>query len=304
MWNTNMTGNIFNIQKFCTSDGPGIRTTVFMKGCPLRCAWCHNPESQNGKPELLYYADKCVSCLRCLPLCQTGAQTVRDGKHFLERERCVGCFACVATGCDALARVGKSMSVDEVMNEVLKDKAFYETSGGGITLSGGEPLWQAEFAAELLGAAKLEGLNTCIETCGFVKQSILADILPLVDTFLFDIKLTDDETHRKYTGVPFEPILENLRFIDSMGANIVLRCPIIPGVNDNMEHFERVAAIANETRGVIEINVEPYHPFGASKCSGLGQLYRMENTRFPTSEEAGKWVDELSGLCRKIVKKA
>ena len=141
-----MTGTIFNIQKFCTSDGPGIRTTVFMKGCPLRCPWCHNPESQNEMPELLYYEDKCVSCLRCLPLCRTGAQFVRDGKHFLDREKCVGCFACVATGCDALAQAGKSMSVDEVMNEVLKDRVFYETSGGGITLSGGEPLWQAKFA--------------------------------------------------------------------------------------------------------------------------------------------------------------
>ena len=299
-----MNGTIFNIQKFCTSDGPGIRTNVFLKGCPLRCAWCHNPESQNIRPELLYYADKCVSCLRCLPLCRTGAQTVKDRRHFLDREKCVTCFECVGTGCDALARVGKNMSVDEVMDEVIKDKAFYDASGGGMTLSGGEPLWQGVFAAELLGAAKRAGINNCVETCGFVKRGTLKDVLPLVDTFLFDIKLTDDETHRKYTGVPFGPILENLRFIDSMGADIVLRCPIIPGVNDNPEHFERVAEIADETRGVTGIDIEPYHPLGTSKCAGLGRSYAMKDTEFPTPEESDRWVEEMSGMCRKTVRKA
>lgn len=299
-----MTGTVFNIQKFCTSDGPGIRTTVFLKGCPLKCAWCHNPESQSAKPELLYYADKCVSCLRCLPLCRTGAQTVRDGKHFLDREKCVNCFQCVGTGCNALARVGVKMTTGEVMEEVLKDKTFYDTSGGGITLSGGEPLWQGEFAAELLGAARRAGINTCVETCGFVRRDILTGVLPLVDTFLFDIKLTDDEAHKRHTGVMFAPILENLRFIDSLGARIVLRCPIIPGVNDNTEHFERVARIGDETHGVTEINIEPYHPLGASKCAGLGRSYKMSETDFPTPEEADRWVDELSGMCHKTVRKA
>ena len=299
-----MTGTIFNIQKFCTSDGPGIRTTVFLKGCPLRCAWCHNPESQRREPELLYYADKCVSCLRCLPLCRSGAQTIRDGKHFLEREKCVGCFECTRTGCDALAQVGRIVSVDEVMDEVLKDKAFYDTSGGGMTLSGGEPLFQADFAAELLGAAKSAGIGTCIETCGFVKHEVLEAVTPFVDSFLFDIKLTDDAKHRKYTGVPFAPILDSLRFIDSLGTDIVLRCPIIPGVNDDIEHFSRIAATAEETRGVTEIDIEPYHPLGASKCAGLGRPYEMKDTVFPTPEEADEWVRIISGMCRKPVRKA
>ena len=173
-----------------------------------------------------------------------------------------------------------------------------------MTLSGGEPLWQGEFAAELLGAAKRAGINNCVETCGFAKRGTLKDVLPLVDTFLFDIKLTDDETHRKYTGVPFGPILENLRFIDSMGADIVLRCPIIPGVNDNPEHFERVAEIADETRGVTGIDIEPYHPLGTSKCAGLGRSYAMKDTEFPTPEESDRWVEEMSGMCRKTVRKA
>lgn len=194
-------GIVFNIQKFCLQDGPGIRTTVFLKGCPLHCAWCHNPESHSEKSCVLYDKEKCVGCGKCGETCQNGAHAFTT-EHTVDREKCITCGACVkACDNDALELVGKEMSVDEVLSEVLKDRAFYENSGGGLTLSGGEPLLQFDFSYEVLRQARLNGINTCVETCGFTSTEKITKIAQVTDVFLYDWKLTDDELHKRYTGV-------------------------------------------------------------------------------------------------------
>lgn len=243
-----MNGTIFDIQKFCTSDGPGIRTTVFFKGCPLKCLWCHNPESQSREREIMFYPDKCKGCGRC-----------RDaGEDFV-------CYN------DARRSCGRVVSADEVIEEVLRDKVFYESSDGGITLSGGEPLYQADFALEILKKAKSVGLHTAIETCGFASRGTVEKIAEYTDLFLFDFKETDGKRHREFTGVDNAVILENLRFIDSLGKEIVLRCPIIPTCNDRNEHYEGIANLANSHTNVKKIEIEPYHSLGEGKYTALGR---------------------------------
>ncbi len=238
-----MTGTVFNIQRYCTEDGPGIRTTVFLKGCPLRCVWCHNPEAQDRAPQLL------------------------DG------ELC-----------------GKNMTVGEVMSEVLRDAAFYKTSGGGMTLSGGEPLLQGGFACELLREAKNKGLHTCVETCGHVPSETIKRSAEYTDIYLYDIKETDAERHRLYTGAADSTVLENLRLLDSFGKSIILRCPVIPGFNDCEEHLVNIARLANELRNVIEIQVEPYHDLGVGKYSKLGREYQLTDVKVPDKETVCQWT--------------
>ena len=243
-----MNGTIFDIQKFCTSDGPGIRTTVFFKGCPLKCLWCHNPESQSTERQIMFYPDKCKGCGRCR----------NAGDDFV-------CYN------DARRSCGRVVSSDEVIEEVMRDKVFYETSGGGVTLSGGEPLYQADFALEILKKSKESGLHTAIETCGFASKHTIEKIAEYTDLFLFDYKETDRELHRKFTGADNSVILENLRLVDSLGRGIVLRCPIIPTCNDRTQHYDGISSIANSLKNVKRIEIEPYHPLGEGKYSALGR---------------------------------
>ena len=197
-----MTSNVFNIQKFCVNDGPGIRTTVFIKGCPLNCLWCHNPESKNLKSELLFRSDKCTLCGRCVPACPLGLHTVSAEGHIFDREKCVACGKCAeACFADALEIAGKKTSVEDVLKEVMKDEAFYKNSGGGMTLSGGEPMLNFDFTLELLKQGKEKGLHICMETCGFADSEKYKAVAPYVDIFLWDYKLTSPELHKKYTGV-------------------------------------------------------------------------------------------------------
>lgn len=254
-----MKGMIFNIQKFCTSDGPGIRTTVFLKGCPLSCVWCHNPESQSPRRELLVYPHKCVGCGRCAGVT---AETEDFTCYHSAKELC-----------------GREASVDEVLDEVMKDQPFYETSGGGMTLSGGEPLYQAEFAEALLSEAKKRGLHTAVETAGFLKTDTLLRLAEHIDLFLFDYKETDPVRHKEYTGVDNRLILENLRTLGKAGKPIILRCPIIPGYNDREEHYKGIAAMANELATVKEINIEPYHSLGDGKYAAEGRTAAKIETR-------------------------
>ena len=297
-----MKGTIFNIQKFCVNDGPGIRTTVFLKGCPLNCIWCHNPESKLSNSEIMFYADKCTACGRCATVCPNNCHSFDGGVHRFERSRCIKCFKCTETGCDALERVGKEITTDEVIDEVLKDKIFYDNSGGGITLSGGEPIYQFEFSLEMLKKAKENGLRTAIETCGLTSAERIREISEYTDLFLFDYKETNRELHKKFTGVENDIILENLAVINEMKKKIILRCPIIPGCNDKKEHFDGIAEIANKFEHISHIELEPYHSLGESKYISLGST---EHTfALPSDEDKDTWLSAVRSATDKEVKLA
>lgn len=286
---------LFNIQKFCINDGPGIRTTVFFKGCPLNCLWCHNPESKSTAPQLLFDPQKCIGCGECAVCTHNALQN---------RGACAQCGACAAV-CPTGARemAGYTATTAEILEEVLKDSAFYETSGGGMTLSGGEPMLQFEATLELLTAAKETGLHTCMETCGFASPDRYRRIQPLVDLFLFDYKLTDPALHKQYIGQDNTLILENLQMLDELGAKTVLRCPIIPGINDTEEHFSGIAATANRLKNIQGIDVEPFHPMGSSKLTRLGKEDPMAGLGFPEEETVQQWIATLQSKTDVKVKK-
>lgn len=296
-------GTVFNIQKFCVNDGPGIRTSVFLKGCPLRCAWCHNPESQRIAFELAYDGDKCLGCGRCVSLCPSGAHWFAGGKHELDRELCLGCGSCVGPLCPATELFGKEMSAESVIAEVMRDSIFYETSGGGMTLTGGEPMAQFDFTMELLRLGKEAGLHICMETCGFSSAEKYALCAEYVDLFLWDWKLTDRELHKMYTGVYNDTIIDNLRLLDSMGAKFVLRCPVIPGINDNDGHFRGIAHVANSHSGVTAVEVEPYHPLGKAKSERLGREYSIGDIEFPDNARAEEWIARIASFTDKPVRR-
>ncbi len=267
-----MTGCVFNIQKFSIHDGPGIRTTVFLKGCPLRCLWCHNPEGLEPSPEIEFEPSKCIGCGACVSACPAGCQTMDKAGRGFDRSRCDRCGKCAdvcLTG--SLKRVGRRMTVGEVMAKVLDDRLFYETSGGGMTLSGGEAFFQPDFALALLESAKEEGLHTALETSGFCSRAVMMKAVPLTDLFLFDYKATGEELHKRLTCVLQAPILDNLRALSDAGARIVLRCPIIPGANDTEEHFTAVAALMETLSGIEAADLEAYHPLGTGKAPKIGK---------------------------------
>ena len=297
-------GTIFNIQKFSINDGPGIRTTVFYKGCPLNCLWCHNPESKSKKQELLFDAKKCAACMKCAEACPQGCHRQQDGCHVFDRAKCIQCCKC-AEVCmfDALEAVGYQKTVSEVLEEVLKDKTFYDCSGGGVTLSGGEPMYQLQFTCELLAELKKHGLHTCMETCGYASAEAFKRVAGLVDIFLFDYKETDSAKHEAYTGVPNERILANLQMLDDMGCKLILRCPIIPTLNDTREHLEGIAVTANSLKNILQIDVEPYHPLGMGKAQNLGKAYPLADLTFPSNETVDAWIAQIAAKTDVPVKK-
>lgn len=295
-----MIGTVFNIQRFCVNDGPGIRTTVFMKGCPLGCMWCHNPESHRPEPELMFYKDKCINCGNCAALCVSGCHTFLNNRHIFEREKCVKCFECIKAGCGALEKAGYEISSDDVITEVMKDRIFYDNSGGGMTVSGGEPLFQFEFLLDLLKRAKENGLHTAVETCGFVTSDKIKQIAKFVDLFLYDYKETDTRMHKKFTGVDNALILNNLSILDKMGKKIVLRCPIIPGYNDRDDHFKGIGAVADVTKNVLHIEIEPYHPLGSIKYHSLDMP--ESEIEVPSEKDKSIWYTKIcAGTGKKVL---
>ncbi len=267
----NFTGIIFDIQRFCLHDGPGIRTTVFLKGCPLSCAWCHNPESQKGCPQLMYYAKSCIGCGECARVCESNAHTLKDGRHVFNIKLCRGCMKCTEVCyADALHRSGEEKSADDIIDTVLRDKPFFG-GGGGVTFSGGEPFYQPHFLLELAKRAKSEGLHVCIETSGAAKREHLLEAAKYTDLFLFDCKLQPGAAHKKYIGCSGNELIDNLMVLDSIGARTILRCPIIPEINDSKEHFSYIASLATKLRNLTAINIQPYHATGLQKSHALGE---------------------------------
>ena len=285
-------GIIFNIQRFSIHDGPGIRTTVFMKGCPLNCVWCHNPESREIKPEIAYYPSKCLGCGACAAVCPCKRHIMDPQGHAFERGGCVRCGICSrACPSGALEIIGKEMTAAEVISEVKKDEPFYRNSGGGMTLSGGEPFFQPEFTQALLTLAKSEGLHTCVETCGAAAYELLDRAAGFTDIFLYDVKETDPLRHKEFTGVSNGSILKNLERLDASGAKIVLRCPIIPGINNNETHLKKLCELADRLKNVVHIDIEPYHPLGISKAAAIGKTARHADASIPAKERVMEWVE-------------
>ncbi len=274
------TGLLFDIRGFSLHDGPGIRTTVFFKGCPLRCLWCCNPESQRARPETLWIAERCIGCNRCLEVCPAGAvSAAADGSRRIDAARCEGCGRC-ALACpgEALQVFGRRVSVEEALAEAARDALYAEHSGGGLTLSGGEPLAQPEFALDLLRRYRIEekGAHTAIETSGEADWEILEALLPWVDLFLYDLKHVDPAAHRRLTGRGNERILENVRRLAAAGAEVVIRIPLVDGINDDPPTIAAAADFISSLRAVRRIDLLPYHRLGEPKYRRLGRRYALE----------------------------
>ena len=278
-----MKAPVFEIKRFAVHDGDGIRTTVFLKGCTLKCVWCHNPEGIRFAPQLAYYKDKCVNCGLCAKVCPAGAHKIENMVHTFDRSSCVGCGKCVENCLgQALVFYGKQMEPEDVLPIVLEDRDFYEASGGGVTISGGECLCHADFCAQLLKLLKEENIHTAVDTCGFVSREAIDKVIPYTDVFLFDVKPFDSQVHQICTGHPNERILENLQYIDDCGKAIEVRIPFVPGYN--AEEMDKIGLFLSKLKHLTRVRVLPYHNYAGSKYDSLD----MENTLpqiLPTEEE-------------------
>ncbi len=290
-----LTAIIFDIMRFATHDGPGIRTTVFFKGCPLACAWCHNPEGQRYQPDLLYFEDRCRRCGDCVLACPQQAIERVDGTPHTVAAKCQRCGTCTEV-CLAEARriAGRRISIKELIGEIEKDLVFFEESGGGVTLSGGEPVSQPRFVSALLGVLRERGIRTVIETCGFAPSDVFLDVALVASRVLFDLKLVDDGLHRRYTGVSNARICANLEALAARGRAVAVRIPVVPGINDGDEEIERFAGYLSRVE-VREVELLPYHRIGAEKYRRLGIAYELKDTPQPAAEDLERFAGVLKG---------
>lgn len=265
-------GLVTDIQRFSLNDGPGIRTTVFLKGCNMKCSWCHNPETISHKKELMFYKNKCIGCGRCFNACPSGVHSVVDGVHIIDREKCTLCGKCVELCyAEALVFSASEKTSDEVMFEVLQDKIYYDESNGGVTLSGGEVTCQKEFALEIIEKCKQNGIKTAIETNLLLPFEQIKDLLAAVDLVMFDIKLFDGETHKKHTLVDNRQILENVKKLDELGIPFIVRTPLIPDVTDSIENLSAIAEYISGTKNLLYYEILNFNPLGASKYESLAK---------------------------------
>ncbi len=280
-----MKGLVSDIQRFSLHDGPGIRSTIFLKGCNLRCAWCHNPETLRATAELQLFLEKCIACGACVRACRHGAQVQVEERREFRRAHCQACGAC-ARVCyaQALVLVGQVMSTEEVLAEVEQDRAFYLDSGGGVTISGGEPLCQPEFTQALLRQCHDAGVPTALETNLAYPWETLAPLLPLLELLMIDVKTLDAEAHRQWTGVDNARMLENLRRLGAAPVPLIVRTPVVPAVNDNAEEIGRIAAFLAPLPNLRYYELLPYHPLGAGKYPRLGMSYTMNEAQRPTDD--------------------
>ncbi|HUT52619.1 MAG TPA: glycyl-radical enzyme activating protein [bacterium] len=286
---------VTNIQGFSTEDGPGIRTTVFFKGCPLACPWCHNPEGLAAKEELIFYAEKCIGCKECVKVCGHGAP-VPGGPRFEECERCFKCVeACPAT---ARRKMGEWYSVERLAAQVLRDRVYYETSGGGVTASGGEAMIWAEFLAGFFKRLKAEGIHTALDTSGVVGGERLKAVLEHTDLALVDLKIMDPERHRAVIGVELSPILAHIREIDDSGTAMLIRVPVVPGYTDDPANISAMAEFARTLEHLQLIDLLPYHRMAEPKYRHLGKKYSVPDLKPPSAEamESIKQVFTAAGI--------
>ena len=289
-------GFIFDIKKFSIHDGPGIRTTVFLKGCPLHCQWCHNPESQLPGAELVLRGERCIRCGACVDVCPAGAISLNGNLPLTDRSVCTRCGVCVEV-CYADARelVGREITVDQMMLEIERDVAFYDESGGGVTFSGGEPLAQPAFLLVLLQACRAREIHTAVDTCGYSAWQVFDRIRPHTALFLYDLKLMDDARHRAFTGVSNTLILDNLRRLSQLGHDIIVRMPIIPRVNDDLENLQQTAAFAASLPHLRRLDILPYHRAGADKYTRGDKVYALPELAPPSPARMAEIAQILQG---------
>lgn len=290
-------GTLFDIKRFAIHDGPGIRTTVFLKGCPLRCQWCHNPEGQARGPELVVRENRCIGCRACLDVCPQGAISFDGALPVTDRRLCTACGTCVEV-CYAEARelAGQEMTVGEVLAEIARDIPFYDESGGGVTFSGGEPLYQFDFLLSLLRACAARGISAAVDTCGLCGWDQLDAMGEYTDLFLYDLKVMENGRHRELTGASNELILKNLQTLSQAGHNIILRVPVIPGVNDDAESVRQIGAFAAELPALQRVDLLPYHATAEEKYRRLDMAYHLAGVSSPSAQR----MAELAEIIRRF----
>ena len=297
MSENSISGWVSNIERYTLHDGPGIRTTVFLKGCPLRCLWCSNPETQVDHPQLIYLEEKCNGCLRCIEICPQKAISIRENsaKVDVDFKKCDHCGQCVTVcNVDALIMSGERLTAREVVDVVARDKVFYRHSSGGVTLSGGDPFWQPEFSAEILRLCQADDIHTAIQTCAYATREQLDLLIPHLDLAIVDIKHSDSDTHIKLTGKPNKTILENISYIDSRGIPIVIQIPLIPGFNDADNVLRDICNFTATLKNALGVSLLVYHTLGVPKYKSIGRTYTMPPIETPPAD----YLQEKIAACR------